>query len=172
MRLLSVSLLAVGALTLGSGDALSASAVPSIPPDWITINAGGIFTLKAPPGSVFVQDQYTINNARGGVRGPGFEMHYVYALETNDLRCAKEGKNYVDQKIDVDGHPVSIMTASELDKSCSDADYANFVGLYDATAAPSYTRPRFYTLTIWGSVAREPYSSTLKVIYQTIHFLR
>jgi len=138
----------------------------------MTINAGGIFTLKAPPGSVFVQDQYTINNARGGVRGPGFEVHYVYALETDNLRCAREGKNYVDEKVDVDGHPVSIMTASELDKSCSDADYGNFVGLYDATAAPSYTRPRFYTLTIWGSVAREPYSSTLKAMYQTIHFLR
>jgi len=172
MRLPHLSIIAAGALTLTTHDAFSASALPQIPPDWVTINAGGIFTLKAPLGSVFVHEQYELNNARGGVRGPGFEMHYLYALDTDNLNCTKDSKTYAVEKLDVDGHAVSIMTARDLDKSCSDADYANFVGLFDATAAPSYTRPRFYSLTIWGSAAQPQYSSTLKTMYQTIHFLR
>ena len=166
---LSVSMLALSAMTLAGGNALAGAAIPAIPPDWITINAGGIFTLRAPPGSVFVLPLGLINNA-GGVRGPGFEIHYQYAFDTDDLSCAKESKNYAAQQIDLDSRPAIIVAGSGLSSSCNDGEYANFVGLYAATAFPTYARPAFRKLTMWGSVAQEQYSSTLKLMYQTIHF--
>src|SRR5215471_5302015 len=172
MRLSHTFIVAACALALSSAAALAASALPQIPPDWVTINAGGIFTLKAPPGSVFVHEPVALNNSRGGVRGPGFEVQYQYALETDDLRCAVDAKNYAVQEIEVDSRKAVIITGSDVPKSCSDSEYANFVGLYHSTAAPSYTRPRFYTLTIWGSVAKQEYAATIKTIYQTIHFLQ
>jgi hypothetical protein len=172
MRLSHTSIIGAVALALAGANAFAASAVPQIPPDWVTINAGGVFTLKAPPGSVFVHEAVALNNARGGVRGPGFEVQYQYALETDNLQCAIDAKNYAVQEIEVDSRKAVIITGSDVPKSCTDSEYANFVGLYHSTAAPSYTRPRFYTLTIWGSVAKQEYASTVKTIYQTIHFLQ
>ena len=168
MRSMYAATFAMSLVALLSCGPLNAAA-PAVPPDWITLDAGGVFTLRAPPGTIFYRTR-TIDNSAGGFKGPGFELEYEYGMNNDDLSSMAGSRNHSVQKTQIDGHSADVVAA--LDVSVSNRRSPYFVGLYAPSAAPTYSAfaPFFRALTVWGYIDQEKDVATVKLMYQTIHF--
>jgi hypothetical protein len=92
------------------------------PKGWTKLDAGGKFTIYAPPGSYY-HPQQDIDSFVGEIVTPDFTLAFDYGLYSNDLRGMASDIGYREQKFTSSGHPA-------FQRSNASANGARNMGVY------------------------------------------
>jgi hypothetical protein len=130
----------------GGSNGSPASGVPS---GWMEIRVGTLFTLMAPPGTVWHPAKGK-DSAAGTVDAPGFSLSYDYGLYANPLDNSEGDRNYAAQDAVFDGHKARIVTA---DAPRLSAERPYFIGVHFPELKKSAVGS--VSLTVQTSVAKK-----------------
>lgn len=188
MRLATVFLTLALTASCGGSDDDTALPEVNVPSDWIIVDAGTAFSLRAPQSTEFVP-AVGIDSFLGSIRGPGFLMDFDYGNYSNSL----SGENGIypssAQWITIDGKAAVILSSDtvQTEPGCLTEPLLapsvpyHFVGVHVPDVGPKRSilervlrlgdalrNP--IKLTIYGCVSRPEDVAIVKNIFRTITF--
>jgi hypothetical protein len=140
----------------------SALAADAPPADWVEVQAGPMFTVKAPPGTTFERIR-TGDAFAGAFHGPGFDLAVEFGYHRDGMKLPADAKNAADTKFVFDEKPGAITKAAT-----ADAAHPYFIGLY----VPDVEKDAFgpLSLVVTGTVAKSEDQATIERVFQTVKF--
>jgi len=154
---LSTSLLAF-AFAFGIGSAWAAD----VPADWVEVQAGPMFTVKAPLGTSFERIR-TGDAFAGAFHGTGFDLAVEFGYHREDLKTPVTVTGPQMRKVVIDEKPGTITTGA-----VSDAAHPIYLGLHVPTVETDVIGPM--SLVVNGQIDKPETSATVERIYETIVF--
>jgi hypothetical protein len=141
---------------------LSAASAAEIPTDWIEVAAGPMFTVKAPPGTIFERIR-TGDAFAGTFHGAGFDLAGEFGYHRDDVKTPDGVEMPAMQKVVIDTKPGTITTGT-----VNDPAHPAFVGLH----VPAVEKDDFgfLSLVIDGRAAKPETRATVERIYNSIVF--
>ena len=149
--------ISVAAFLVAFGTAAQAADVPA---DWVDVQAGPMFTVKAPPGTTFERIR-TGDAFAGAFHGAGFDLAVEFGYHRDDLKSlAVAGQN---QAVTIDSKPGTIVTGASADPA-----HPVYVGLHVPAVENDVIGP--LSLVINGQTAKPEDRATIERIYESIVF--
>jgi hypothetical protein len=135
-----------------------------VPVNWITLDVGGKFELKAPPGSAYVPRR-GIDSSVGRIETPDFTLDFDYGAYSGPLRPSPEARQYQARQVEIDGKAATIVTAFAPGLS---ADRPYFIGAHFPNLKRSVIGPIRLTMTAW---VRAPKNfEAIEAVFASIRF--
>jgi hypothetical protein len=149
--------MSIAALLFAFGTAAQAAGIPA---DWVDVQAGPMFTVKAPPGTTFERIR-TGDAFAGAFHGAGFDLSVEFGYHRDDLKSlAAAGTN---QAVTIDTKPGTMVTGAS-----SDAGHPVYLGLHVPAVETDVIGPM--SLVINGRLATSEDRATVERIYESIAF--
>src|ERR1700760_4026604 len=82
-----------------------------VPADWVEVQAGPMFTVKAPPGTTFERIR-TGDAFAGTFHAPGFDLPVEFGYHRDALKLPDGAKNAAETRLVVDEKPGAITKAA------------------------------------------------------------
>jgi hypothetical protein len=135
-----------------------------VPADWVEVPADALFSMKAPPGTVFKPGQGTDSNV-GAFEVPGFQLAFDYGVYSNSLNQDSGDQDYQARETEIDGKAARIVTAYAPHRA-SGRPY--FIGVHFPRVGE--TSLGSIKLTVSGSLVKKEDYSIVEMIFSTIRF--
>ena len=135
--------------------------------NWISLDANGAFSLRAPPGTVFKQKQGT-DSFVAEFRNPGFKLGFDYGDWSNELAGFDGDTRYTVESITVDGLTARLVTGPGLGNETWGCEgYLTAVYVVN-----SYVEGRKPALEMDGCTHDRAQIPIIQAIYKSIEFKR
>ena len=149
-------------LAAAIGLGLSRADAADVPPNWIEVAAGPMFTIKAPPGTTF--ERMRVGDAFSGTfHGTGFDLVVEFGYNRDQLKTPDGANNLSVQKVVIDEKPGSIAVASMPDPA-----HPYYIGLHVPAVETDLLGP--LSLVVNGQVMKPEDRDTVERIYETVKF--
>lgn len=146
--------------------ALSACSVAenssTAPDEWVTVEVGNIFSLKAPPGTQF-HEGVGSDSLVGTIDAPEFKLSFDYGVYSSPLTKEEYYKNYNSKETEIDGVAARIVTASNTKQSI---EHPYLVGAHFPQIKESLLGSIKLTIYCW--LESEESYATVEKIFHTI----
>ena len=150
--------------TLCFGCGVMASNALDVPADWVEVSAGTLFSVKAPPGTVFKPGQGK-DSVIGAFEGPGFLLSFDYGVYSDPLDRDSRDQGYQARDTRVNGKAAKIVTAYARLRS---PVRPYFIGIHFPDVEKSSLGS--IKLTVSGSLEKKEDYSIVEKILATIRF--
>jgi hypothetical protein len=141
----------------------SAVSAPAVPADWITVAAGHVLTLQAPPGTRF-ETRPGADSFLGVFLGAGFEIQLDYGVYSDPLAERSQFSSYKSEPTRVNGKPATLVHATP--NKGSSTYRGTFVGLHVTELGRTVVGE--LSLTLIGLVSDEAQEALIRRIFATI----
>jgi hypothetical protein len=152
-------------LTAGAFFSAPAGSQPQIPDDWVSVPAGNILTLRAPPGTTF-RTQSGIDSFTGKLEGPDFVLSLDFGAFAGPLTKLPGMSDYTLEEIRIDGKPARLVSGT---MSAGSTAPHYLIGLYFAHLSDSASK-RPLNFSISGTLSGADQQAVVRQIFATIHF--
>ncbi len=132
------------------------------PDEWVTVEVGNIFSLKAPPGSRFHEGAGS-DSIVGTIDAPDFKLSFDYGVYSSPLTKEEFYNNYKSKEIEIDGIAARIVTASNAKQSI---EHPYLIGVHFPQIKESLLGS--IKLTIYCLLESEESYATVEKIFHTI----
>ncbi len=148
---------------LGAHPAVSAM-TNKVPADWIVLDVGGKFELKAPPGSAHVPGR-GIDSMVGRIKTPAFMLAFDYGAYSDPLKAESAYQKYQAREVQIGGKAARIVTALAPGRS---ADRPYFIGVHFPNLKQSVIGPIRLTMTAWVKAPKD--YDAIEAVFASISF--
>jgi len=132
---------------------------------WITLKADNVFTLRAPPGTVY-REMDGIDSYVAGFDNPQFHIMFDYGMYANGLGGLSPEKGYRIEEIEIDDHKGRLITGPGANMwSCNDLVTAAYVDFGQRDVAWGGSR-----LEISGCTKSAAMLETLHAMFRSIRY--
>ena len=142
----------------------SVAASNKVPADWIALDVGDKFVLKAPPGSAHVPGQ-GIDSFVGKIGTPGFTLAFDYGAYSDPLKAQGAYQQYRVRQTQIGGKAARIVTAFAPGLS---ADWPYLIGVHFPNLKRSVVGPVKLTMSGWVKAPKD--YDTAETMFGTIVF--
>jgi len=132
------------------------------PDDWVTVEVGNIFSLKAPPGTLFNEGAGS-DSIVGTIDAPDFKLSFDYGVYSSSLTNEDHYKNYKSKEMQIDGVAARIVTANNANQSIENS---YLIGVHFPQIKESLLGS--IKLTIYCLLESEESYATVEKIFHTI----